>query len=101
MACGAIPASPLQGFPRVFYLKYHGYSGYFPLWALAAFRTLTSPRNHALSAAGVVAALAAEARTLGARGDVADGLFEVDGGMLVAVSGDGLSRRRPRAARRL
>jgi squalene-hopene/tetraprenyl-beta-curcumene cyclase len=29
------------GFPRVFYLKYYGYSGYFPLWALAAFRTLT------------------------------------------------------------
>ncbi len=28
------------GFPRVFYLRYHGYSGYFPLWALAAFRTL-------------------------------------------------------------
>lgn len=23
------------GFPRVFYLKYHGYSAYFPLWALA------------------------------------------------------------------
>jgi squalene-hopene/tetraprenyl-beta-curcumene cyclase len=29
------------GFPRVFYLKYHGYSAYFPLWALAAYRTLT------------------------------------------------------------
>ncbi|HMK87972.1 MAG TPA: squalene--hopene cyclase [Steroidobacteraceae bacterium] len=29
------------GFPRVFYLKYHGYTGYFPLWALAAYRTLT------------------------------------------------------------
>jgi squalene-hopene/tetraprenyl-beta-curcumene cyclase len=29
------------GFPRVFYLKYHGYSVYFPLWALAAYRTLT------------------------------------------------------------
>ena len=28
------------GFPRVFYLKYHGYCRYFPLWALAAFRTL-------------------------------------------------------------
>ncbi len=28
------------GFPRVFYLKYHGYSGYFPLWALAAYRNL-------------------------------------------------------------
>jgi squalene-hopene/tetraprenyl-beta-curcumene cyclase len=28
------------GFPRVFYLKYHGYSAYFPLWALAAYRNL-------------------------------------------------------------
>ncbi len=28
------------GFPRVFYLKYHGYSAYFPLWALARFRNL-------------------------------------------------------------
>ena len=26
------------GFPRVFYLRYHGYCGYFPLWALAAWR---------------------------------------------------------------
>ncbi|MSO70564.1 MAG: squalene--hopene cyclase [Alphaproteobacteria bacterium] len=29
------------GFPRVFYLKYHGYSAYFPLWALARYRRLT------------------------------------------------------------
>jgi squalene-hopene/tetraprenyl-beta-curcumene cyclase len=29
------------GFPRVFYLKYHGYNAYFPLWALAAYRTLS------------------------------------------------------------
>ncbi len=28
------------GFPRVFYLKYHGYSSYFPLWALARYRRL-------------------------------------------------------------
>jgi squalene-hopene/tetraprenyl-beta-curcumene cyclase len=28
------------GFPRVFYLKYHGYSAYFPLWALAGYRNL-------------------------------------------------------------
>ncbi len=27
------------GFPRVFYLKYHGYSKYFPLWALARYRS--------------------------------------------------------------
>lgn len=26
------------GFPRVFYLKYHGYTKYFPLWALAQYR---------------------------------------------------------------
>ena len=26
------------GFPRVFYLKYHGYTRYFPLWALAEYR---------------------------------------------------------------
>ena len=26
------------GFPRVFYLRYHGYSAYFPLWALARYR---------------------------------------------------------------
>ena len=25
------------GFPRVFYLRYHGYSRYFPLWALAVY----------------------------------------------------------------
>ena len=30
------------GFPRVFYLRYHGYSQYFPLWALAMYRSLKS-----------------------------------------------------------
>jgi squalene-hopene/tetraprenyl-beta-curcumene cyclase len=28
------------GFPRVFYLRYHGYCKYFPLWALARYRNL-------------------------------------------------------------
>ena len=28
------------GFPRVFFLKYHGYDKYFPLWALARYRNL-------------------------------------------------------------
>ena len=35
------------GFPRVFYLRYHGYRAYFPLWALARYRRLSqanSPR---------------------------------------------------------
>lgn len=28
------------GFPRVFYLSYHGYKAFFPLWALARYRNL-------------------------------------------------------------
>ena len=28
------------GFPRVFYLNYHGYPKFFPLWALARYRNL-------------------------------------------------------------
>ncbi|MFQ5747904.1 MAG: squalene--hopene cyclase [Planctomycetota bacterium] len=28
------------GFPRVFYLRYHGYQKYFPLWALARYRRM-------------------------------------------------------------
>jgi squalene-hopene/tetraprenyl-beta-curcumene cyclase len=30
------------GFPRVFYLRYHGYPAYFPLWALARYRRLSA-----------------------------------------------------------
>ncbi len=29
------------GFPKVFYLKYHGYTKFFPLWALAQYRRRT------------------------------------------------------------
>ncbi|WP_116812518.1 squalene--hopene cyclase [Steroidobacter cummioxidans] len=32
------PTATAPGFPRVFYLKYHGYSAYFPLWTLARYR---------------------------------------------------------------
>ena len=28
------------GFPRVFYLRYHGYFKYFPLWALGMYRNV-------------------------------------------------------------
>ena len=28
------------GFPRVFYLRYHGYAKFFPMWALARYRNL-------------------------------------------------------------
>jgi squalene-hopene/tetraprenyl-beta-curcumene cyclase len=39
------PTYTAPGFPRVFYLKYHGYSAYFPLWALAAYRNLIGFRE--------------------------------------------------------
>lgn len=32
------------GFPRVFYLRYHGYSKFFPLWAVARYRNLRAGR---------------------------------------------------------
>jgi squalene-hopene/tetraprenyl-beta-curcumene cyclase len=35
------------GFPRVFYLRYHGYAQYFPLEALAAYRRLAVPEPEA------------------------------------------------------
>lgn len=34
------------GFPRAFYLRYHGYSKFFPLWALARYRRLTRGNGH-------------------------------------------------------
>jgi squalene-hopene/tetraprenyl-beta-curcumene cyclase len=33
------------GFPRVFYLRYHGYPKFFPLWALARYRNLKNTNN--------------------------------------------------------
>jgi squalene-hopene/tetraprenyl-beta-curcumene cyclase len=35
------PDFTAPGFPRVFYLKYHGYTKYFPLWALARYQRET------------------------------------------------------------
>ena len=33
------------GFPRVFFLRYHGYAKFFPLWALARYKNLMAGRN--------------------------------------------------------
>ena len=37
------------GFPRVFYLRYHGYRRFFPLWAMARYRNLKSGNSRAVS----------------------------------------------------
>ncbi len=36
------PSFNAPGFPRVFYLKYHGYTAYFPLWVLVRYRQLVA-----------------------------------------------------------
>src|SRR6202007_529373 len=43
------PRYTATGFPRVFYLRYHGYSKFFPLWALARYRNLTSGNARAVT----------------------------------------------------
>jgi squalene-hopene/tetraprenyl-beta-curcumene cyclase len=40
------------GFERVFYLRYHGYARYFPLWALARYRRLRGRGGSARPGAG-------------------------------------------------
>jgi squalene-hopene/tetraprenyl-beta-curcumene cyclase len=37
------------GFPRVFYLRYHGYRKFFPLWALARYRNLKTGKRVAFA----------------------------------------------------
>ncbi|HLY44894.1 MAG TPA: squalene--hopene cyclase [Stellaceae bacterium] len=37
------------GFPRVFYLRYHGYRAFFPLWALARYRRLSLANSRQLT----------------------------------------------------
>ena len=43
------PRYTATGFPRVFYLRYHGYSKFFPLWALARYRNLRSRNTRAVA----------------------------------------------------
>jgi squalene-hopene/tetraprenyl-beta-curcumene cyclase len=43
------PRYTATGFPRVFYLRYHGYAKFFPLWALARYRNLKSGNTRALA----------------------------------------------------
>ena len=33
------------GFPKVFYLKYHGYAAFFPLWAMGRYERLMASND--------------------------------------------------------
>jgi squalene-hopene/tetraprenyl-beta-curcumene cyclase len=39
------PRFTATGFPRVFYLRYHGYRRFFPLWALARYRNMLATNS--------------------------------------------------------
>ncbi len=41
------------GFPKVFYLKYHGYDKFFPLWALARYRNELNRRSSSAQDCGI------------------------------------------------
>jgi squalene-hopene/tetraprenyl-beta-curcumene cyclase len=43
------PRYTATGFPRVFYLRYHGYAKFFPLWALARYRNLKAGNARAVA----------------------------------------------------
>lgn len=42
------------GFPKVFYLKYHGYDKFFPLWALARYRNELNSRHAVPHSSGII-----------------------------------------------
>jgi squalene-hopene/tetraprenyl-beta-curcumene cyclase len=46
------PRYTAVGFPRIFYLRYHGYSKFFPVWAMARYRNLKRA-NSAAAAFGM------------------------------------------------
>ena len=43
------PRYTATGFPRVFYLRYHGYCKFFPLWALARYRNLKTTNSRSVA----------------------------------------------------
>jgi squalene-hopene/tetraprenyl-beta-curcumene cyclase len=43
------PRYTATGFPRVLYLRYHGYSKFFPMWALARYRTLKAANSRSVA----------------------------------------------------
>jgi squalene-hopene/tetraprenyl-beta-curcumene cyclase len=43
------PFHTATGFPRVFYLRYHGYSKFFPLWALSRYRNLKRANSRSVA----------------------------------------------------
>jgi squalene-hopene/tetraprenyl-beta-curcumene cyclase len=43
------PRFTAVGFPRIFYLRYHGYPKFFPLWAMARYRNLKTTNSRSVA----------------------------------------------------
>jgi squalene-hopene/tetraprenyl-beta-curcumene cyclase len=43
------PRFTAVGFPRIFYLRYHGYPNFFPLWAMARYRNLKATNSRSVA----------------------------------------------------
>ena len=58
------PYHNAPGFPRIFHLKYHGYTAYFPLWALGRYRRLAAARASAMQKTKAESTESAESMTV-------------------------------------
>jgi len=89
------PEFTAPGFPKVFYLKYHGYSKYFPLWALSRYQSEMKKRPTILSPSkshrrvGIVVALPQELKTLGVKESETQSVLHRSENILVCLSGTG------------
>lgn len=87
------PEFTAPGFPRVFYLKYHGYDKYFPLWALARYRQeQTKPGTEVPGEfkAGIVVAMPQELETLvNPKGRQGHSVIHHSDNILICLSGIG------------
>ena len=90
MDCGAILVSRRPG-SRAFSISSTTDTAGISLVGLGGLSHVGASRNHSLKQAGVVAALVAEARTLGSVTRRSDGLLQTGNEILIAVSGMGLA----------
>ena len=80
------------GFPRVFYLRYHGYPKFFPLWAMARYRNLKSGNTQRRVRAGC-SVIPGTRVSLGGRVQITRRLRDGSPSALSASFGVGLDQR--------
>ncbi|HYW34456.1 MAG TPA: squalene--hopene cyclase [Balneolaceae bacterium] len=102
------PEFTAPGFPRVFYLKYHGYTKFFPLWALAKYQRKIDDEKlisnvqdkTSKNKIGIVVALPRELQTLGNHHKAGSEIIHHSERILIGQSGVG-AKNAKKAAERL